>query len=411
MKGIFALARAHVIAGIREKDTLFWFLVFPLFLLTILTLIFGRLGQDPEIHFTIALIDREAASSDAAFSPSAIVRELFSSLTLSETPGERPLFSLRTPASTDALDAFQEKEIEQLRRGNRAAVLVIPPGFDRNVLQSLQAGGQSPQPSVEAGLQLYMSQTSVASETAAAIIEQILAGLDRNLLAQMGLYDEAASIDVVTEWTQQEQADSEVPYVNYVLPSIVLMGFFTTGLFGVPGTILYNREGKVLRQYWVTPLSVRQYLLGFGVGHVIFCAIQFALVLLLGRLAFGATLQFSSWHTVLLLILASATFLAFGFLITSFARSANGGMAIANILNMPMMFLSGMFFPIVGLPIFLMILVYANPVTYVLEALRQSVGIQAGTLMPWPWPVLVPLLWILVCSAVAVRRLRWDVGS
>ena len=101
--------------------------------------------------------------------------------------------------------------------------------------------------------------------------------------------------------------------------------------------------------------------------------------------------------------------MAFGFLIASLARTANGGMATANILNMPMMFLSGMFFPTGGLPSFIMVIVYANPVSYLLEGLRRSVGVQNSTIMPSIWIVIVPLLWILVSSLVSARKLKWDV--
>ena len=105
----------------------------------------------------------------------------------------------------------------------------------------------------------------------------------------------------------------------------------------------------------------------------------------------------------------SIAFMAFGFLIASLARTANGGMATANILNMPMMFLSGMFFPTSGLPSFIMVIVYLNPVTYLLEGLRLSVGVQDSTLMPRFWILIVPLLWILLSGLVTSFRLKWDV--
>ncbi|MCK5586779.1 ABC transporter permease, partial [Candidatus Bipolaricaulota bacterium] len=124
---------------------------------------------------------------------------------------------------------------------------------------------------------------------------------------------------------------------------------------------------------------------------------------------FGATISFASLESVALLILAATTFMAFGFLIASLARTANGGMATANILNMPMMFLSGMFFPTSGLPAFIMVIVYLNPVTYLLEGLRLSVGIQNSTLMPRIWILIVPLLWILLSGLVTSLRLKWDV--
>jgi len=83
-------------------------------------------------------------------------------------------------------------------------------------------------------------------------------------------------------------------------------------------------------------------------------------------------------------------------------------MATANILNMPMMFLSGMFFPVTGLPAFLKAVVYANPVSYLIDGLRVSVGVESGTFSPGLL-IGVPLGWITLSVLVAARRLKWDV--
>ena len=109
------------------------------------------------------------------------------------------------------------------------------------------------------------------------------------------------------------------------------------------------------------------------------------------------------------LLLSSLTFLSFGFLVSSLAKTANAGMAIANILNMPMMFLGGLFFPISGLPPVLKAVVLVNPLTYLAEGLRTSLGVETGTIS-MPLSIAVPLFWIGICLLVASRRLRWDVG-
>jgi ABC-2 type transport system permease protein len=404
MKEIVALARTHVVTALRERITLFWFMIFPVFLLTILSLIFGQDTQGEGLQFDITLIRYPQTALGLPFSASGAIDDTLAGLATSQQDGPTSLFVLHEPAAGQDLDVFLQAELVELRRGNRAAILVLPPNFDARVMEVLGAtGGGS-----IAEAQLYMSQTSVASETAASILEQVFAEMDRGLLSRMGRFDESQAVPTKTVWIGQEK--DEARYVDFVLPAVILMGFFTNGLFGVPGTILFNRDRKVLRRYWVTPLSVGRYLAGFGLGHLLLCALQFLLLWSLGRFAFGAKISFAHPDTALILVLAAVTFMAFGFLITALAKTANAGMATANILNMPMMFLSGMFFPVSGLPLFMLLIVYANPVTYLLEALRRSVGVQAGTLVPWPWTILVPLLWIAFCGFVATRRLRWDVS-
>ena len=403
MKDVLLLALTHVATAIRERITLFWFLVFPVFMLVILFFIFGQIGQEGEINFDIALINRDAGGSDpAGFAP--MIVGVFRELGTPRATGQEPLFTLHQPGEGEDLDAFLDRELTSLRRARRAAVVVIPSGFGEAVLRgTAPSNAEQPEP---AKLAVYMSQTSVASEMATEMIRQVLAEIDREILVRSGRFDPSAEIQTQTLWLGQD--GDETRYIDFLLPGIVLMGFFTTGLFGVPGAILFNRDRKVLRRYWVTPLSVPRYLVGFSLGHLSLCAIQFVLLLLLGRYGFGATISFAQPAAFLTLILAAVTFMAFGFLIASLARTANAGMATANVLNMPMMFLSGMFFPVAGLPAFLRGVVYANPVSYLVNGLRASVGVESCSFSPGLL-IGVPLGWIALSVLVAARKLKWDV--
>jgi ABC-2 type transport system permease protein len=137
--------------------------------------------------------------------------------------------------------------------------------------------------------------------------------------------------------------------------------------------------------------------------------VQFACVVVLARLAFGAHVNFLQPLAWLYLMLGVVTFLAIGFLVTSLARTANAGMAIANIVNMPMMFLGGLFFPIGAVPPGLRAVLLANPVSYLADGLRASLGVSAPV-FGHAASIAVPCAWIVGCVLVASFRLRWDVG-
>ena len=403
MKDVLLIALTDIATAIRERITLFWFLVFPVFMLVLLSLIFGQIGQEGEINFDIALINRDTGTSDSP-SLAATIVDVVVNLATPQAAGQEPLFTLHQPDGSETPDAFLDRELSSLRRGRRAAVVVIPEGFGDAALRGMAPStGDPPQP---AKLIVYMSRTSVASEMATEIIEQVLGKIDREILVKTGFFDPSAEIQAQTLWLGQD--GDETRYIDFLLPGIVLMAFFTTGLFGVPGAILFNRDRKVLRRYWVTPLSVPRFLAGFCLGHLSLCGLQFSLLLVLGRYGFGATVSFARPAAFLTLILAAVTFMAFGFLIASLARTANAGMATANILNMPMMFLSGMFFPVAGLPAFLKGVVYANPVSYLVNGLRASLGVESSPFSPG-LSIGVPLAWIALSALVAARRLKWDV--
>ncbi len=403
MKGILLIAWAHLITAFRERVTLFWFLLFPMFLLVILTLIFSGLGNEGSTNFSVAIVNMEP-STGGATDFAALVESVFEQAATPSEAGKEPLFSLVKPTADEDKNAFVAREQKAVRLGNLAAVIVIPPGFNQGLMQSIVGSGAGQDEANK--IVVYQDEANAGSEMATSIIEQILSGIDREILARTGKFDEEKAIPSETIWIGN--ASGELPYVDFLLPGVILMGFFVTGLFGVPGSILFARDRQILRRYWVTPLTTPRYLAGFALGHVGLCVIQFFCLYLLGRFAFGASADFAHAAPLLFLLLGSVTFLAFGFFIASLAKTPNSGMAIANVLNMPMMFLGGLFFPVGGLPFVLRMIVFVNPLTYLSDGLRMSLGVETGT-FSLPLAVGIPLAWILVCVLVASRRLKWDV--
>ena len=406
MIDILHVAKNHLLIALRERVTLFWFLIFPVFLLVLLTLVFGQIGQEGAISFEISFVNLDREPSAWV---SGMIESVFDELGIPDAEGKEPLFRIHKPEARQSDEAFLESETLALRRGRRAAVIVIPEGFTGEVQGRFVPIDESEgaPASDQTALLIYHSEGNAASGMAVEIIDQILAGIDREILVQGGQFDPAAAIPGVTTWIGSEEGGAT--YVDFLLPGIILMGLFTNGLFGVPGSILFSRDQRVLRRYWVTPLTVPRFLAGMAIGHVALSLLQFAILYVIGRFALGATVSFASLVAVLFLLLATATFMAFGFLIASVSKTANTGMAIANILNMPMMFLSGLFFPIAGLPAFIRAIVYVNPVSYLAAGLRAAVGIEASPFSLW-LVVGIPLAWIALSAGVAARRLRWDVS-
>ncbi|MCK4355475.1 ABC transporter permease, partial [Candidatus Bipolaricaulota bacterium] len=359
--------------------------------------------QEGEINFPVTLLNEETSGSGIT-DFAAIVEGVFESAGEASHEGKEPLFTLTQPSPGKDMETFLAHEKNELRLGRRAAVIVIPRGFNQALLERMMRPNSPP--TAESTITVYTNEGNVASEMATSIIEQIFAGIDREILVQTGRFDADRAVPIETKWVGKD--GEEVSYVDFLLPGMILMGFFVTGLFGVPGSILFARDRRILRRYWVTPLTVPRYLAGFSLGHVGLCVIQFVLLYLLGRFAFGASITFTRVSSLFFLILASITFLSFGFFIASIAKTANSGMAIANVLNMPMMFLGGLFFPIGGLPWLLKAIVFVNPLTYLAEGLRTSLGVQGETISS-PLTIVVPLCWIAFCILIASWRLNWDV--
>jgi len=100
-------------------------------------------------------------------------------------------------------------------------------------------------------------------------------------------------------------------------------------------------------------------------------------------------------------------FLALGYVLASFTRTEEAANGITQVVQFPMMFLSGVFFPIEAMPQFLQSIARLIPLTYLADALRQVM--VGGTAFAPLWVCAAVLLgWLVVCFAIASRKFRWQ---
>ena len=100
-------------------------------------------------------------------------------------------------------------------------------------------------------------------------------------------------------------------------------------------------------------------------------------------------------------------FLALGFAVSGWARTEQQAAPLANIVSLPMMFLSGVFFSREVLPQILQRITDFLPLTYLVETIR-GITVQGDTI--WmQWPNLVGLaVWLVVAFVIANRTFRWE---
>ena len=139
-------------------------------------------------------------------------------------------------------------------------------------------------------------------------------------------------------------------------------------------------------------------------------AVETVLVLGLGRLLFHVSLppSPSAWITFLALVfLRAATFTAVGVAYTRLIGNADSAPTLTNAAYLPLLFLSGAWFPISGLPHWLSSLAGAFPLVPMLDGMRQELILGHGPGAVWH-DVRDLLAWLVVGLLVALRTFRWE---
>lgn len=159
-------------------------------------------------------------------------------------------------------------------------------------------------------------------------------------------------------------------FTQFLFPGILSMTVLFTAIFSAV-SIVWDREFGFLKEVMVAPVSRLAVALGKVAGGSTVALLQGVIVLALAPFV-GVRL---SWDQVLvlmlLMLLLAAVMTALGLLIAARQRSMEGFQMIMQFLLMPMFFLSGAFFPLRGVPLWMGWLSRVNPVTYGVDPLRQ----------------------------------------
>jgi ABC-2 type transport system permease protein len=168
-----------------------------------------------------------------------------------------------------------------------------------------------------------------------------------------------------------------VNYVQFMYPGIIGMAVLFTAIFGAM-SIVWDREFGFLKEVLVAPIDRSAVAIGKALGGATQAMIQGLLLLVLAPLV-GVTLTFGSIVALVPLVFVLAFALSsLGVAIASRMRSMQGFQVVMNFLMLPVLFLSGAFFPLTGLPDWMTVLTRIDPASYGMDPIRRVVLEGAG---------------------------------
>ena len=163
-----------------------------------------------------------------------------------------------------------------------------------------------------------------------------------------------------------------VDFIQFMFPGIIgmtiLMSSFMAGI-----SVVWDREFGFLKEVLVAPISRVSVALGKTLGAAT-VALPRGIIIMLFAPLIGVS--FSAWTVLALLplmFLLAISIGSLGILLATRIRSMEAFQVVMQMLLFPMIFLSGAFFPVDGLPAWMNVLVKINPATYGITAMRQVV--------------------------------------
>jgi len=279
------------------------------------------------------------------------------------------------------------------------AAAEVRAAFTRSGLVTLQDGPLANEQDVSGSGQLVL-YTDPTRTTTSGTLTQIASAVATGI--NLSLSGRAPVLTVQSQALQTEQLSN----VSYFVPSILAMALMQLGVFAaVP--LVQQREKLILKRLSATPLPRWTLVVSNIVVRLIIAAVQTALILAIGVGLLGVQLTGDWLRIVAVVGLGAVTFVSIGYVIASFARTEESANGMTSIVQFPLMFLSGIFFPLEIMPNWLRTIATFMPLTYLGDALRQ---VMVGGTPFVPLGVDVAILggWLVVCLGISARFFRWQ---
>ena len=233
----------------------------------------------------------------------------------------------------------------------------------------------------------------------------MLQGIVRGVAGQLNL--RATGHPPLVQLSARAVDSSSLRYIDFLVPGLIAMALAQSAIFGIAGTLVAWRERGVFRRLRVTPLPLAEFGAARLLASLALALTQTALLLTVGRLAFGVHLGVNLLALLPLVIVGALCFLSMGFFVGSVAKSQDAAAAIANVITLPMIFLAGVFFSLDTAPHWLTQVANVLPLTYLADGLRD-VAIRGHSLVS-TLPDLAVLGGVsLLVAALTLRTFRWD---
>ncbi len=168
------------------------------------------------------------------------------------------------------------------------------------------------------------------------------------------------------------RSGSGLEEVIEILPGVMAISvlFGTTSMLAV--TVTFEKKNRSFERLLLAPISLELLMFSKTSGAILFGLVN-AFVPVIPA-AFLADLSQVSWATVIpavLLIAVASTFL--GLFIAVSVSEVFEAQTFSNFFRFPMIFLCGLFFPVLSLPVMLQPLSFALPLTYGVDILHGAI--------------------------------------
>lgn len=210
-----------------------------------------------------------------------------------------------------------------------------------------------------------------------------------------------------TVWHKLVVSGAEIRYVDWLIPGVLGMNIMFSALFGVGYVIVRYRKNKVLKRLKATPLTALEFLTAQVVSRL-WIILTVSTCIYIGTDFFLAFRMFGHYFDLFVVLLIGAfCLISMGLVVAARLKSEEMAGGLLNLLAIPMMFFSGVWFSLEGLHPYVQQLAKLFPLTHVIDAAR-AIMLEGATLAAISTQLIILSIMSLVFLLVGALTFRWE---
>jgi ABC-2 type transport system permease protein len=348
----FRIAKKDLTELFRNRLGLVLLIVMPLFMMVMVGFIYPSNGTVTDLQ--VGLLNQDTPFNNSTAPSQGFLKGLY---TFND---QSHLLSITNVTSVDKIK-------DMVQRGELEGGIVIQSNFSK----SLMTGNQG----------MIVIVTDESNPQISATIRAALTGVFDAMGTQTALINlNTTNMAVVKPFDVQTQGviSGHPTYFDFIAPGIMAMTVMMSVMTGLPVAISQEKEIGTMDGMMVAPVNRLSILLGKTMAQTGRGLIQGVIILALAIGIFGVAIQGSILLVFALLLLGVFSFVGLGIVITSFTKDQETAQMLMMTLMFPMMFLSGVYFPIQQMPWYMQDVAKFLPLTYASDALRKVMVLGAG---------------------------------
>ena len=358
----------------HDRRSLALIIIAPIMAMFIFGLAFSGEVEDVEV----IIVNKDIG---ADMSPNTTIK--FSEIVIENIDPDKLIISYESDIA-DAVDKVEE--------GDANSVIIFPENFTSDLVAYSKGGMYSNVSSIR--VRSDQSQVTVSQEVVSELMEAM-----RETTFQQG-FNNPVSVD-----SSDPIYGKGARFLDMFVPGI--MGFVVFLLTTILTLISFVGEKTrgTLQRLLASSVTETEIVVGYAISFSIIGMVQVGILMALAILVFGIMVEGNPLLAFLIASILAVVSVCLGILLSSLAKRESQAIQFFPLIVLPGFLLSGVFWPIEAMPVWLRPVSYVVPVTYAVDGLRSVLLRGWGVLDIWV-DLAMLLLFAVAFLFLAILTLR-----